>query len=198
MSLINDALKRAKQTQQENPPATPPLVFRPIEPDQQRNRRSALLYVGLTCVTVAIVGLSGLLVYFISQSKSNTLTVAARVNDAPLAALPVTDTNSPATPAPIQPPTEPVVTENAPGYIERPDEPNTNGMPVVAAIVEAIKPAALKLQGIFFNPQNPSAVVNGRSVYLGDRVNGFRVMGISPVAVTLVSATATNVLSLSE
>ena len=137
MSLINDALKRAKQTQQENPPATPPLVFRPIEPDQQRNRRSALLYVGLTCVTVAIVGLSGLLVYFISQSKSNTLTVAARVNDAPLAALPVTDTNSPATPAPIQPPTEPVVTENAPGYIERPDEPNTNGMPAAVALDSA-------------------------------------------------------------
>ena len=76
--------------------------------------------------------------------------------------------------------------------------PALQGVPVAAAILEALKPAPMKLQGIFFNPQNPSAVVSGRSVYLGDRVGSFRVMGISPVAVTLVSATATNVLSLSE
>lgn len=195
MSLINDALKRAKQAQQENPPATPPLEFRPVEPGQQSERRSALLYIGLTCVVVAIFGLSGLLVLFISQAKPDTLLVAARVVD-PAPALAVPTTNSPTEPDPATPTVEATVTETVPGYIERPDEPNTNGMPV-AAIGEAIQPPPVKLQGIFFNPQNPSAVVNGRSVYLGDRVSGFRVMGISPVAVTLVSATATNVLSLS-
>jgi hypothetical protein len=197
MSRINEALKRAQQAQQENPPATPPLEFRPVDPDQQSDRHPALLYVGLACVTVAIFGLSGLLVYFVSQSKSHTLQVAARVVDPPLASLAAGVTNPPPEPAPSQPPGETTSVETTPGYIERPDEPNTNGMPVVAAIVEAIKPATAKLQGIFFNPQNPSAVINGRSVYLGDRVNGFRVMGISPVAVTLVSATGTNVLSLS-
>src|SRR2546430_16146046 len=40
MSLINDALKRAKQAQQQGrPSASPTLEFRPVEPVQQRGRR---------------------------------------------------------------------------------------------------------------------------------------------------------------
>jgi hypothetical protein len=170
MSHINDALKRAQEAQQENPPTTPPLEFRPVEPDQQPPRRSTTLMVGLSLVIVAILGLSSLLVYFISQSDSSTLQVAARVIDPPLAPL--------------------AAVSNAPA------EPKTNMVIDVAAAV-VNPPAPMKLQGIFFNPKNPSALVNGQSVNLGDRVGGFRVMGISPVAVTLVSATATNVLSLS-
>ena len=50
LSLINDALKRAKQTQQENPPTTPALEFRRVEPGQKENRRTTLLVVGLALV----------------------------------------------------------------------------------------------------------------------------------------------------
>lgn len=193
MSLINDALKRAQETQEENPPTSPPLEFRPVEPGQKEKRRTTLLVVGLTLVLIAILGLAGALIWFVSQSKSVPLPVAARVVDPPLpqpsqVAVPAADlTNTP------------VMTEShALGEVLKPlDEPATNGLPVVAAIVEAVVPPALKLQGIFFNPQNPSAVVNGRSVYLGDRVSGFRVMGISPIAVTFVNGAETNVLSLS-
>lgn len=192
MSLINDALKRAKEAQQENPPATPPLEFRPVEPGQQNNPRQTWLCFGLALVAIAIVGLSALLVRFIAQSGSNDLQVAARAVAVPVVINP-----------PVEVPaanvsSEAVDSTTPPASNEPAAEPNPNGTPLVAAIAEAIKPAPLKLQGIFFNPQNPSAVVNGRSVYLGDRVGGFRVMGISPVAVTLVSATETNVLSLSE
>jgi hypothetical protein len=193
MSLINDALKRAKQTQQANPPSTPALEFRPVEPGQKENRRTALLVVGLALVLIAIVGLAGALVWFVSQSKEAALPVAARVVDAPLTPLPqaaaiaVAPTNV----------SESVAAKPITDPIELPDEPNTNGVPVVATIVEAIKPPALKLQGIFFSPSNPSAVVNGRTVYLGDRVNGFRLLAVSPVAVTFANATETNVLSLS-
>lgn len=196
MSLINDALKRTKQAQQENPPATPSLEFQPADPGQQASKNSVLLCVGLTCIVAAILGLSGLLVHFVAQSKSNTLPVAARVVDHPIAPAPIS-INPPSEPTQAPPAVEPTVSKASPSYIERPDEPNTNGYPVAAVIPEPPKPAPMKLQGIFFNPQNPSAVVSGRSVYLGDRVNGYRVMGISPVAVTLVSATETNVLSLS-
>lgn len=197
MSLINDALKRAKQSQQENPPTTPALEFRPVEPAQQSQNRPALLYVGLTCVAVAILGLSGLLVHFISESKPNTLLVAARTIE-PLqpAAAPLEPATAPE-PVSAQPPAAPVTTVSAPepNAQSAPAHPITTPEPV--AVVAASEPAPPKLQGIFFNPQNPSAVIGGRSVYLGDRVNGFRIMGISPVAVTLVSATETNVLSLS-
>ena len=191
MSLINDALKRAQEAQQENPPTVPPLEFRPVEPGQKAQRRTTLLVVGVALVLVAILGLAGALVWFVAQSKTAPLPVVARVVDPPVVARAVA-TETPTNP-PVPPEAEPV------SEVLKPlDEPRTNGLPVGAALSEVLKPAPLKLQGIFFNPQNPSAVVNGRSVYLGDRVNGFRVMGISPVAVTFVSATATNVLSLSE
>jgi hypothetical protein len=186
MSLINKALKRAQQAQQENPPATPPLEFRPIEPGQQ-HRRHTLLLVGLAVVVAAILGLSVLLVRVLVQSNSNALPVAARVIEPPLAPLAAVASNSLGTPN-VSTATSAGMAPNA--------EPTTNGA-VHAAAAAVPPPAPMKLQGIFFNPRSPSAVVNGQSVYLGDRVDGFRVMGISPVAVTLVSATATNVLSLS-
>lgn len=188
MSLINDALKRAKQTQQDNPPATPALEFRAAEPGQKENRRTTLLIVGLSLVVVLILGLAGLLVWYVTQSKPTPLPVTARVADAPLPPLQQNATTSPT----------PTVSSKQPNeYIERPDDENTNTVPVVAAIAAAIQPVAIKLQGIYFNPSSPSAIVNGRTLYLGDRVNGFRLIAISPVAVTLVSATETNVLSLS-
>lgn len=187
MSLINEALKRAKQTQQENPPGAPPLEFRPVEAEQKTNRRTALLAVGLVLVIIAILGLGGALVWYVSQNKAEPLPVAARVADAPIAPLP----QSPPTPA------ESVAAKTSVGSSTKPSEPSTNVVLTAEVTAEQIKPAPPKLQGIFFNPNNPSAVVNGRTVYLGDRMNGFRVMGISPVAVILVSATETNVLSLS-
>ncbi len=192
MSLINDALKRAKDAQQENPPATPPLQFRPVEPGQQSNPRQPWLLFGLALVAIAILGLSALLVRFLAHSDSHDLQVAARAVAVPVVI------NPPVEAPPANVSSEAVVSTTPPARSEPAAESNTNDVTVVAASAEAIKPAPLKLQGIFFNPQNPSAVVSGRSVYLGDRVGGFRVMGISPVAVTLVNTTATNVLSLSE
>jgi len=189
MSLINDALKRAKQAQQENPPATPPLEFRPVEPGQQERRRTTLLVVGLSLVITMILGLGGVLFWFLTQSRPTPLTVSARVETpAPAAPIPAPD--------PIAKSTKEMVHETAE---QLPDlgRPDTNRVLVAAVPAEAVPPPALKLQGIFFNPSNPSAVVNGKTVYLGERVNGFRLIAVSPVAVTLASATETNVLSLS-
>ena len=45
-----------------------------------------------------------------------------------------------------------------------------------------------KLQGIFYTVANPSAIINGRTVFTGDRlVGGYRVERISPKSVTLLS-----------
>jgi len=186
MSLVNDALKRAKQNQDANPPTTPPLEFRPVEPAQGEGRRTSLLLVGLSLVIVAIVGMCAALVWFVSQKHGPTLRVEASVSQQQLP--PRTNAPQPA-PKPTPPVTvvEPAVT---PATIE-------NLEPVVAAS-ESLKPAPLKLQGIFFNPKNPSAVVNGRTVYLGERVAGFFVLAMSPSSVTFANSTATNVLSLSE
>jgi hypothetical protein len=55
-----------------------------------------------------------------------------------------------------------------------------------------------KLQGILLAAARPCAIVNGKTVFVGDQINEFRVAVISKNSVTLQSATETNVLSLSR
>src|SRR5690349_2791699 len=126
MSLINDALKRAKQAQAENPPTTPALEFRAAEPEPRQHPRTTLLIVGLSLVVVMILGLAGLLIWFVTQSKPAVLPVAARVADAPLA--PLSQSAPPSAPV-----VKPVGSSEPVEQIEKPEEPNTNGVPVSAA-----------------------------------------------------------------
>lgn len=198
MSLVNDALKRAKQNQEANPPATPLLEFRPVEPGQHEGRRTSLLLVGLSLVIVAIVGMCASLIWHVSQKGDPALLVEASANHQQ----PSPSTNAPPRPAPApKPPVTVVEPHTAPASMGNFAGANTNGTAVVepvVAVLEPLKPALLKLQGIFFNPRNPSAVVNGRTVYLGERVAGFFVLAMSPTSVTFANSTTTNVLSLSE
>lgn len=166
MSLINDALKQAKQTQEQNPPPTPPLQFRPVEPGQPNHARAPLVVVGLSLALIVIVALGAMLVRFVEQKSATELRVAARTVDEPAPAAVVV-------------------------------EPETNALPV-PALTEPPPPPVPKLQGISFHPTHPLAVVNDRTVVIGDRVGGFRVLAITRGSVTLGSATETNVLSLSE
>jgi hypothetical protein len=76
-------------------------------------------------------------------------------------------------------------------------EPETNAV-AVPTTVEQLPPLEPKLQGILFNPTRPSAIVNGKNVFVGDPVGEFSVLAITRGTVILGSATATNVLSLSE
>jgi len=119
------------------------------------------------------VALGGSLIWVMAQQRASSLQAEART---------VTE------PVPADPPPAPLREEPAVPAIT-PEEAMTNALPAVAE---------LKLQGIFFNPRRPSAVVNGKTVYVGDRVSGFHVFAITPATVTLGTANQTNVLSLSE
>jgi hypothetical protein len=55
----------------------------------------------------------------------------------------------------------------------------------VAAIAGTNGFPPLKVQGIFFRARNPSAVVNGKSVFVGDHMAG----GVTIVAITADSVT---------
>jgi hypothetical protein len=68
--------------------------------------------------------------------------------------------------------------------------------PAAEAEAAPPQPAPLRLQAIFFNPARPSAIVSGKTVFVGDRVNGFHVIRIQPNSATLVSGNETNVLML--
>jgi hypothetical protein len=188
MSLINDALKRAKQAQQENPPPTPPLQFRPVQPTQEGRPRSPQIILGAGLGLIVVVALGGLLLWAISQPRQTGLQVEARTFTEAAAITPA---------VPADPPPAPLSIESALTPLTTPEEAMTNSLPAVAGGAPSKVPE-LKLQGIFFNPRSPSAVVNGRTVYVGDKVSGFRVFAITPQAVTLATSTQTNVLSLSE
>ncbi|HUA38411.1 MAG TPA: hypothetical protein VMA35_08485 [Candidatus Sulfopaludibacter sp.] len=71
--------------------------------------------------------------------------------------------------------------------------PNTN-----TASVAPPQPPEPKLQGILFAATRPCAIISGRTVFVGDQINEFRVAAISKDAVILQDETVTNVLSLSR
>jgi hypothetical protein len=56
----------------------------------------------------------------------------------------------------------------------------------------------LKLQGIIYSPTRPSAVISGKSVFVGDHVGEFKVVAISQSSTILIGAGQTNVLNLAE
>jgi hypothetical protein len=60
------------------------------------------------------------------------------------------------------------------------------------------KPAPLRLQAIIFNPRRPSAMISGKTLFVGDKLGDLRVVAINRESATLAGAGQTNVLSLSE
>jgi hypothetical protein len=170
MSLINDALQRAKQVQQTQPPASGnPLQFRPVEPGTQRKKTSAVA-VFMVLGILLIIG-----VIFVSRlfPKSHPTPLPVR------ASTPHVVSPAPAIQAPATPTKAAAPTTNVPA----------------AAIT---KPPLPKLQAIIFSPARPCAIINGRTLYVGNRIGAFRITAIQPNSVTLVSGTETNVLQLGE
>ena len=170
MSLVNDALKRAKAAQKNAPPASAP-PLKPLEPARTPVRRGP----GLLAPVLIFVSVSALAAFLWIASQRNE---PARAPE-PVAAAPAS--------APVQPVPAPAIAPSP--------EPATVASAATAAAGPP-KPAPLKLQAIFFHPTRPSAMIAGHSVRVGAQVGGFRVATIDPASVTLISATQTNVLTL--
>ena len=170
MSLINDALKQTQQIRQQSPPVIPP----PLPPVESKQREwPGWLVPGIVILLLVAAGI------FVGRSLFKLTPLAA-------SAMPAVNSPTASTvPKPEQPvAVAPTVVTNA----------ATNAIPVAIA---PPKPLALKLQGILFAATRPCAIVNGRTVFVGDRLDEFRVVAISRDNVTLQSKTETNVLSLS-
>lgn len=225
MSLINDALKRAREAQRHKPPGSPggpPL--RPVEPRPQRNPG-----VWLMLVFAVVVAASSILLWQWFQQSRQPQIVASR---------PPSPAQTPPTPSPAPPvaPSPPIpATANAkPGDVRArtsaatilssvPAEPKratvapapvvqaaTNPPPRAPATNESAtnavtsapaadappKPAPLRLQGIIFHPTRPSVVINGKLLFVGDRLSEWRVTAIDSRSVTLTGDGKTNVLTL--
>jgi hypothetical protein len=195
MSLINDALRRAKEAQERAPSApTPHLPFRPVEPAQLNARRGLGLLVPATGAVVVLLGLLVVWLWTHTRGGAAPTEVNARTPNAQPAMIP--------TPAP-PPPTSAIASareaeaaaaliDNQIANMEESDAADASAM----AAVEPPQPAPLKLQGILYHPKQPSAMISGRTVFVGDKVGELRVAAIGKDSAVLVGAGQTNVLSL--
>jgi len=212
MSLINEALKRAKEAKAAPPPAAGP-QFRPVDPQPERDSRSTVMVVSAFSLVLVLA----LLLAWLLIQRNGAASTAVRASEAPnIPAVPVKQT-APAVslPKPVaarqvaSPSIEPssvaaIKTEvsaqpasTAPPAAAATVDPVV-ATPITAAIEPPPKPAPPKLQGIVFNPTRPSAMINGRTLFIGEKFGELRLVAITSDSATLVGGGRTNVLSLEQ
>ena len=189
MSLVNDALRRVKDTAPKS--ATPAAGPMRLAENTQHSSGSAFLMAMLILVILLLAGLL-LWQWFHGDGgelkvRANALPVVSKAVASPSIGqeLPVTVQTVPAT-APVT-----ITSDNA--AVVTTDKAIATNL----AAVEQSAPATItyKLQSIVYLPGNPSAVINGKSVFLDNSVDGARVVAIGPGTATIVTATGqTNVL----
>jgi hypothetical protein len=180
MSKLNDALKRASQTDRER--QRPVAARANIEPAADPRGKS--LAKAMVAGSVLALGLA--LWFFWQLFSASYPHAVANVEPAPIAApkpapTPVVRAEVPTPPVVI--PTPAPVVAPAPTPVAAPAP-----APVVAAPAKPVEPAwpaNLKLTGIFFRKTNPLALLNGKTVGVGDEIDGIRVAKIESDRVTL-------------
>jgi hypothetical protein len=218
MSLVNDALRRAREAQRQTPPPpSPQMQFRPVEPTQQPPRNLGLI-VPAALALVALLALLFIWQWTQRRTAMGPQEVRALTSPAvppPIAPQPTTpppqpevlaaaaqpsspsqpfpqseaDTNVAkplALPTPTAPPNPPVVKEQ---------ENDANTSVTVAPPPEPKWPP-LKLQAIVFDPKRPSVLINGASLFVGEKLGDLRVVAIDRGSATLESAGRTKILSM--
>ena len=189
--MSNDVLKQAPEAQESMPSVfVSNLQLRPSELSRSNRRpgsRLTLQAVVSVFLLIAMLGLGALL----QQTINRRIQAKAPV---PIPAQPaIVEGAAPAQPAPA-PGSEPAT---APGAGAASASAINGAKPGVAEETPP-EPESLRLQAVFFNPARPSIIINGRTAFVGDRVEGFRVTRILRNSATLVSATETNVLKVLE
>jgi len=188
MSLINDAIKRA--TAGASKPEAPGKGASHLHLEPVPARRPARW--PILVMPLLLAGLVSLGVIFILKGwqthQGELLPVSARE---------------------IVPAPAPDVPNAVPNPI--PEAASSPGTPAVAASETAEVPAAvpapppapvvptfpdLKLKGILYRPSNPSAVINNKSVFVGERINDAQVIGITQDSVTVMWNDETRVLTM--
>jgi hypothetical protein len=210
MSLINDALRRAKEAQEQAPrPEPPQLPFRPVEPAQQTARRGTGLLLPAIIAAAALVTLLFVWQWTQVHMAATPTVVNARTTRLPLAKTPASALA--AQPAPVQTPSAPAAsaagadatlateaastpTDDAFADMEESEGADSAAMPAPAPP----KPAPLRLQAIVFNPRRPSAMISGKTLFIGDKLGDLRVVAISKESAILVGGGQTNILTLPE
>lgn len=183
MSLINDALKRAKHSQKG--PATPVAHFLPTPPRRPRGISLGMV-IGAALLLAAGCFFIGLAMAKRNSSATVTTTTVVVTSTKPATAPTAAKTAAPTTPpAAVAPLPAPVKVESpvVPAAV-----PGVSNAVVDAAPAAPAPPAAPpppKLQAIIFDPQNPTAIVNGKTAHLNDVLGDFRVKAILPSSILI-------------
>jgi hypothetical protein len=188
MSLINDALKRAKDAQQKSPPAAAEeLQLRPATaaPAPKSNLGMLVPLVAAVCAIAVL-----LLVW---QGRQKTAARELTVEPKPVPT-PATSIAKPTAAPAVQPP--PIVAA-IPAPVVQVAQLKPALAPAPAPVVTA-PVFDLKLKAVFYTPGHPTAIINGKTVKVGTVIKGFRVAALTEGSATLVSATQTNVLTLEQ
>ena len=137
------------------------------------------------CLLILLAG-AGFLIWQGFESSRRDLKVRASNPDEP----------APVSPAPAVAPTPALESAKEATGVEPIAVAVTNNGPVAG---EALQPAPVtyQLQSIFYRAKNPSAVINGKTVYVGDRIAGAKVLTIDKDSATIVLPNGqTNILDL--
>jgi hypothetical protein len=163
MSLINDALKRASKSDQNRPPEPPPPpdVFIEPVPDKPHQSLVPLLVAGI----VVALGLAGWIFW---QWWDVENSAPERPTALPVAIEPSNPTPTNAQTAPLP---------------SAPTPPPQAAIPTAAPLPPPVQaepawPTDLKLMGIFFGKTNARVIINGRTLGVGDQIDGIRVTKI--------------------
>ncbi len=168
MSLINDALKRASQSDK-NRSAQAGLP-RPMQPVAARPGNGNTWLVAAIVVAVLGFALAG---WFLWKWRGATTLPTVAANPVQPAQM------IPATPPPPSPAPAPIVRENPP-----PSAAPVAATPVIpippVPVAKPSWPIELTVKAIFYSKIHPRALVNGTTVEPGDKIEGILVTGIEP------------------
>lgn len=173
MSLINDALKQARQKPPDNGPGGLP----PLQPVPAPASTTGWLLPSVVIVLVIVAAC------FIGWAVTHRNT-SAPPTQPPAASAPVPPVAA-ATPVPT-PPATPVA--SAPVAATPPATTTTQAVQPVAGVSPppVYPPFVLKLQGIDYSPTAPTAILNGKTVHPGDSFHKYQVKSISKDAVIVI------------
>ena len=214
MSLINDALKRASQVQKEKP-ATPPTSspMTPVDPLPRSRGSSSNPVIPVVIVLIVLLGAWSLWQFKRDskeshQAKNNVNPPGGELKPSPaqppvsVASRAPISTSGQQTGSRVQISTNLVARGNAPtsGVARTEARPveiaavpvvttPAPAPPVTTASTAAPTPAggfpALKLQAIVYRLNNPSAMINGKTVGVGDYLDDVKIVKIDRTRVTV-------------
>lgn len=209
MSLINDALKRAEESQ---PPVIKPSTENPAMrsvPGDDSANESRLWLPPVGGLLVLIAGLA-VGIYFLRSAERvpevRARTLPPATASATPAARETVAATQPAqvppisvTPESVQGPNRAEPSGNRPAKSHQPLSPAAVQAPEITVQTATLAPASiapvilagdlplknLRLQAIIAHPTRPSAIVNGRTIFLGESIEGAKLLAVTTRSIKL-------------